>query len=378
MELSVVIQFARLVADSEDSVSVFSFLAQTVVDRCGAVNARVFGIGESGDFEPLAEAGLEGNNELDPSGTVSVADLHEAAARTYAERFDLHTFPMISDARLFGALVVLWPRGHASTGRQWQLVEGLSELTAISLAKAYQQRKLQDAFDNLRASQETLLRTEKVRALGQMAAGIAHDLRNLLTPLVLYCDEMQDPDASPGKVKRIARSMDTSITRGLQTVERLRDFSRQSPEEDEGEPTDLNIMVSEALEICRPRLAGIRLAVVPGTPPPAVLRPSDCVTAVVNLLVNAAEALNGRGSISVTTGSTDGGAFIEVADDGPGIPAGLKDKIFEPFFTTKGNAGTGLGIAIVQSFAERYGGRLTVDSEPGRGARFTLWFPTVP
>jgi signal transduction histidine kinase len=97
----------------------------------------------------------------------------------------------------------------------------------------------------------------------------------------------------------------------------------------------------------------------------------------VNVIFNAVDALDGKGKISVLTGSSDGGAWVAVADNGPGIPPEIKSRILEPFFTTKGDSGTGLGLSIVYAFTQRYGGRLEIESEPGHGARFKIWFPAV-
>ena len=89
------------------------------------------------------------------------------------------------------------------------------------------------------------------------------------------------------------------------------------------------------------------------------------------------DALQRKGTITISTGSSDGGAWIEVADNGPGIPPDIKGRIVEPFFTTKGQTGTGLGLSIVYALTQRHGGRLDIESEPGQGARFRLWFPGV-
>jgi signal transduction histidine kinase len=97
----------------------------------------------------------------------------------------------------------------------------------------------------------------------------------------------------------------------------------------------------------------------------------------VNLLLNAADALGGAGIVTVCTGSSNGGAWIEVADNGPGIRPEIKNKILEPFFTTKGQLGTGLGLSIIYAFTQRHGGRLEIESETGRGAKFRMWFPVV-
>ena len=91
--------------------------------------------------------------------------------------------------------------------------------------------------------------------------------------------------------------------------------------------------------------------------------------------VYSADALQGKGTIVIRTGESDGGAWVEVEDNGPGIPAEIKSRILEPFFTTKGDVGTGLGLSIVYAFTQRYGGKLDVWSEIGEGARFRMWFP---
>jgi signal transduction histidine kinase len=169
--------------------------------------------------------------------------------------------------------------------------------------------------------------------------------------------------------------MDRVLARGVETVERLKDFSRLRPDESEAVATSLNAMVEEAIEISKPKLAATELILELGSPPTVVLRPADCVTAIVNLIFNAVDAVQGKGRVTLRTGSTSGEAWIEVQDNGPGIPADIRGKILEPLFTTKGKQGTGLGIPIVYAFTQKHGGRLDIESEPGQGARFRMWFP---
>jgi signal transduction histidine kinase len=122
-------------------------------------------------------------------------------------------------------------------------------------------------------------------------------------------------------------------------------------------------------------LSRIELVRELGTTAPVVIRPADCVTALVNLIVNAVDALHEKGRITVRSGESADGSWIEVSDNGPGIPPEVKARILEPFFTTKGDLGTGLGMSIVYAFVQRYGGRLEIESELGRGALFRMWFP---
>jgi signal transduction histidine kinase len=382
VQFSTLVHFSKLVSDSPTSEGVFSLLGRTVVERCRAFHAFVFGTTDNGEFRVLSSYGGCDDSRLgslDLDGAGSVAELQAEIIKACGERaYGVRAIPLISDARLFGALVVLYHESEPLDETQWTFIAALTELTAISLNKAYQHQKLQKAFDELRISQDALIRTEKFRALGQMSAGIAHDLKNLLNPLVLYADHLRDAAGNREEVLEISERFDRILVRGLETVERLRDFSRQSPDDAETVPTNPNAVVYEAIEITNPRLSGVEVVLRLGSPPKILIRPADCVTAIVNLILNAADALQGKGTIIVGTGSSDGGAWIEVADNGPGIPADIKARILEPFFTTKGQTGTGLGLSIVYAFTQRHGGHLDIESEPGKGARFRMWFPPIP
>jgi signal transduction histidine kinase len=104
---------------------------------------------------------------------------------------------------------------------------------------------------------------------------------------------------------------------------------------------------------------------------------AEAIAALVNLLVNAADAMKTGGTITLSTGARDGGSWIRVADDGPGMPPDIEQRVFEPFFTTKGDEGTGLGLAMLYAFVQRHGGKVDLETALGKGAAFTLWFPAA-
>ena len=278
MEFAPLVQFSKLVSDSSTSEGVFSLLGRTVVDECEAFHALVFGTSDSGDFKLLTSYGA---CDLDPAvidldGVCSIAELRTAVVKVCGGRgYRFRAIPLISEAGLFGALVVLYLESHTLNEAQWTLVEGLTELTAISLNKAHHHQKLQKAFDDLQISQDALVRTEKFRALGQMSASIAHDLKNLLNPLQLYADLLRDAAGDRDEVLDIVNRVERILGRGLETVERLRDFSRQSGEESEAVPTDLNSTVQEAVEISKPKLSGLKMELELGTPPLIFVRTAD-------------------------------------------------------------------------------------------------------
>ncbi len=296
---------------------------------------------------------------------------------------EVRTLPMMTEGDLFGALVLFY-RTPVALGED---AETLVDLAAISLSKARRYAELSRSYAELRASRDVLERTAKLRALGEMAAGISHDLKNILNPLSLHLQlaERSLKRGLPGAEEAIVE-MKQVLRRGVETLDRLREFSRQAPEPRK-ERVRLDALAHEAVELSRPRIAssakpgarGIRLVEKLGGPPAIDARPAELVTALLNVISNAIDALAEGGTVTVSTGASDGGAWVRIQDDGPGIPEEHRARIFEPFFTTKGaKEGTGLGLAMVYAFVQRHGGKLTLDTEVGRGTTFTIWFPGAP
>lgn len=243
-----------------------------------------------------------------------------------------------------------------------------------------------DAFSDsvasdLRAPHEALARSEKLQALGQMAAGISHDLRNMLNPLSLHLQFLRRALArgDSTEASESVKEMEQLVRRGVETLERLRAFSRKEPD---APPTvvDVNVAVREAVEIALPRPSFAQGELRPiaeelGSPPPILARAADLIAALVNLLVNAIDAVREGGSIMVRTRAEAEGALVEVSDTGPGMPEDVAPRVFEPFFTTKGAEGTGLGLAMVEATVKACGGTIALRTAPGDGTTFTLWFP---
>jgi len=234
----------------------------------------------------------------------------------------------------------------------------------------------------LRASEEVLRRSERLRSLGEMAAGISHDIKNILNPAGLQLTRIERALAK-GDLEAggsAAAALRQVLARGLETVDRLRAFSRQEPSA-ELTPVDLDALAVEAVELARPRMSTggrtpCRIQIEVGHPPRVPAAAADLVAAIVNLVANAIDAMPGGGNIRVRTGGGGAaGPWLEVADDGPGMSPEVRARVFEPFYTTKGEHGTGLGLAMVFACMARHGGSVELDTAPGQGARFTLRFP---
>jgi two-component system sensor histidine kinase PilS (NtrC family) len=231
----------------------------------------------------------------------------------------------------------------------------------------------------LRAMEEQVQRSERLADLGQLAAGLAHELRNPLASMagsieLLRAGARGEEDARlMGIVLREAGRLDQLVTRFLA-------FTR--PEPPRRGAVALEGLVDEALAVFAHDPAAARVRLVRDLAPAPAWCDADQVRQVLwNLLVNAAHAAGGReggGTVTVRCGGApDGEARLAVEDDGPGIPPDELPRIFTPFFTTKAK-GTGLGLAVVQRIVDAHGGRVAVDAPPGGGARFTVTLPGRP
>jgi len=380
--IDALIRFGRLASESGEGHEILPLLAQAAVEHVGADAAAVVEIVPGGRARVASVRNLAVRDGWSADADTIGEELGALLLKESKGRFvQARTLPLVSSGGLFGALVLLFARPSSVDGPHLDLARGLVDLAAISLDRVTQVGKLARANAELRMSRDVLARTEKLRALGQMAAGVSHDLKNILNPLSLHLQiaERALARGTPERTTESLGEMKAVLRRALETLDRLREFSRQAPES-KTQTVDLNTLVHEAVEIAKPRMSSRRgglgrIVEQPGTPPAVVARAGEVVSAIVNLVVNAIDVLPDGGTISLRTGEARGGGFVRVADTGPGMPPEIQERVFEPFFTTKGAEGTGLGLAMVYATMQRHGGTTTLETAPGAGAAFTLWFP---
>jgi signal transduction histidine kinase len=386
--------FKRLIHAGSEA-EILGALADAAVTELGAEAAACVQLQPTGEARVVTARGLPAGASLG-SEEVDVIDEHlgerlrasciAAAEHEVGRLAHMRVFAMMSGGDIFGALVVFYARGAAPSEKALGATETLADLAAIALGRARQHEELRRSYVELRSSREILERTQKLRALGEMAAGISHDLKNILNPISLHLQLLKRVlrranDPPPAALDAIAE-MEGVILRGVETVERLRDFSRQAPER-RMETVDPDLLAHEALELARPRLAasvrsrGVRLVEQLGRPPPILAHAAELLTALLNLMVNAIDAMPDGGTVTIATGARDGASWVRVEDDGPGMPEDVRARAFEPFFTTKGREGTGLGLAMVYAIVQRHGGTVTLDTTPGVGTTFMLSFPVA-
>jgi signal transduction histidine kinase len=266
------------------------------------------------------------------------------------------------------------------SGDALRAAEALARHAALAIENAQLFEREQHTIEELQKAQKQLLQSEKLATIGQMAAGIAHELNTPLTYIMgnLELLELQDLSANQ-------REMLSSIGRGAERIRalanRLLAFSR--PGREEMTPLVVNDVVERSLELCLYQIASGRVILDRHLEPglPRILGVSNQLElALINLVVNAVHAMGEKGgTLTVSTRRRGDDVEISVADEGPGIPERIRPSLFEPFVTTKPEGkGTGLGLSTVLMVVERHNGRVDFDTEEGRGTTFRLTLPPVP
>ncbi|MCB4358319.1 ATP-binding protein [Quatrionicoccus australiensis] len=300
--------------------------------------------------------------------------------------------------------------------RTHELEEALRENENINHALQREKEEQRTLIHRLEEAHNQLLQSEKLASIGQLAAGVAHEINNpigfvnsnlgtlqgYVGKLLKLLDDMQagiapllaEQPQTRAALQEICRQADLDFIRDdipslisesidgtarvRKIVQDLRDFSRTG--DDSYEWTDLHAGLESTLNVVwneiKYKAEVIRAY---GTLPRVRCRSSQINQVFMNLLVNAAQAIAQRGTITLTSGCTAEEAWIAVSDSGCGMAPEIQARIFDPFFTTKPvGKGTGLGLSLSYGIIEKHGGRIKVDSEPGKGSTFTLFLPCSP
>ncbi len=262
-----------------------------------------------------------------------------------------------------------------------------SEIGVLQNTFADMLASLQERDRRIKTESELkLLQSEKQASIGRLAAGVAHEINNPLTGVLAFTHMLLKREDIAEDIRSDLKTIAQQTERVRTIVKNLLEFSRQT--ELYSELQDINHIVRTAVLLMQNQalVQGVTLAFTPGKSIPLInLDVSQMQSVVLNVLLNALDATQRDGSITVTTGiGTSGsgaskrGVEIHVKDTGSGIPPENLDKLFDPFFTTKEvGQGTGLGLAVSDGIVQRHGGTIRVESKVGKGSTFTVWLPIV-
>ena len=299
--------------------------------------------------------------------------------------------PLVVEKTLFGVLLAARSEAESFSSPDCEFLKQLSEHVALAARQAELNSALQMAYDDLRRSQQTTMQQERLRALGQIASGIAHDINNAISPVSLYTESLLERE--PNLSER-ARNYLTTIQRAIGdvagTVARMREFYRQREPQLSLSRVDLNVTVQQALQLTQarwsdlPQKKGVMIEVktdLAPVPAEVMVAEGEMRDALTNLIFNAVDAMPDGGTLTIRTrrvepsSADDGGrVHIEIGDTGVGMDEATQRRCLEPFFTTKGERGSGLGLAMVYGMITRHSAELQLESTPGTGSTFRLIF----
>jgi signal transduction histidine kinase/DNA-binding response OmpR family regulator len=297
--------------------------------------------------------------------------------------------PLRVESQVFGALLSARRQPEGFSSGECEFLRQLSEHVALASHQAQLYEALQAGYDDLRQSQQALMQQDRLRALGQMASGIAHDINNAISPIGLYTESLLERE--PGLSER-ARASLVIVQRAIEdvagTVARMRDFYRARETQSQLAPVDINHMIEQVVSLTRARWSDLpqrrgvvielRSLLAPSLPKIMGVE-GEIRDALTNLLFNAVDAMPDGGRLILRSSVTEQGPVcVEVSDSGMGMDEEARKRCIEPFYTTKGERGTGLGLPMVFGMVQRHGAELQIHSAPGKGTSVRLLFPVAP
>jgi len=298
--------------------------------------------------------------------------------------------PLQVEASVFGVFVAARRAPNAFSSGDCEFLMQLSGHVALASHQARLHGALRQAYNDLRQSQHAVMQQERLRALGQMASGIAHDINNAISPISLYTDSLLEREPNLTEKGRAALTVIQRAIDGVAgTVARMREFYRHREPEMTLALVNLNDVAKQVIDLTRakwfdlPQELGISIELqmdfadkLPGI----MGAEGEIRDALTNLVFNAVDAMPEGGVLSVRTFARPGAGDsqlvrVEVTDTGIGMNEETRRRCLEPFFTTKGERGTGLGLAMVYGMIQRHSAEFDIESDVGKGTTMRITFP---
>ncbi|HET7809194.1 MAG TPA: ATP-binding protein [Steroidobacteraceae bacterium] len=412
-------RISRAIADRQDLESIFQVVVGALEEHMPAdfaalctherdastltvsrVGARSVPVAQELDLLPGALIGIDKNGLSRSVGgqqvyepDIGAVDFPFPQRLSRAGLRSLVMVPLVVEQRsgVFAVLLVARRTPQAFSSGECEFLRQLCDHVAIAANQAQLHASLQQAYEHLQRTQEAALEQERLRALGQMASGIAHDINNAISPVAIYVEGILEFETGfSERTRRQLEIIQRAIDDVARTVARMGEFSRRRPTQLDLEEIPLERVLREVLELTRARwsdMAQQRGVVIEakvesaGGSTTGMGIESELREALVNLVLNAIDAMPEGGKLTLRTGTHGangihaGRVYIEVSDTGIGMDEETRRRCLEPFFTTKGERGTGLGLAMVYGIAQRHEMDLDIVSAPHAGSTFRLVFP---
>ena len=291
--------------------------------------------------------------------------------------------PLRAGDRTVGLLHCVCLRASGFSADQVQVFHLVADLLGPAISNCQFLGRLSSAYEALRQTQNQLVQTEKMRALGELAGGMAHEFNNALCGALGFLELTLRHSGLPDAAREHLESARVCCLDAAQTVTRVQDFAR-GKRDGTTHVIDLDQLIRQGVNLIRHKWEN--LAHARGTPVRVDVRtesnarvagsPNELREVLTNLVFNAVDAMPEGGRLTVRTWADGPSAFLAVDDTGAGIPESVRRRLFEPFFTTKGERGNGLGLSVSFGIVLRHGGEITVHSRPEKGATFMVRLPT--
>jgi signal transduction histidine kinase len=265
---------------------------------------------------------------------------------------------------------------------RWQVRERTRELDEKN-------RQLFNALQELKNAQQEALQRERLYAFGQLASGIAHDFNNLLAPILTYSElliKMPADSKNEEETKQKLKNIFNAALHGRELLHRMQKFYRGAKHTEPVQLIDMSNIAREVVELARtrwskladPSAADIKVDLRLGTNITIKGKKSVAHEVLLNLVLNAADAMPNGGNLEISVESLGDSIRVTVKDSGVGMTEEVRQKCMEPFFTTKGTEGTGMGLSMVKNIVMEQGGRIDIQSSIGQGTIFIITLPRAP
>jgi len=279
--------------------------------------------------------------------------------------------------RLMGLEIEIEEEKSLSQTKNMLLEANIAELNDVYKALNEKLKEIRNRDERIKAFEDEYRRANKLSMLGELAGSIAHEIKNPLISIQGFARRIEKAK-DENKIKEYAGVIDKESGRLSKVLEKLLEFSRM--DEPKTEPVDINGIVDDTVLFLEHHLTRFKNIILfiekDDTLPQVEMDRIHIQQSLVNIVMNAAQAMPDGGSINIKTGRDDGYAYISITDQGTGISREYMDKIFEPFFTTKKKGeGTGLGLSLCKRLIEANNGKIEVKSTEGQGSTFKILLP---